>query len=122
MELSKFSADAPSAEKKQKEVMMFLPSASDVRAMGEVSALVDYLDESNIKSDITLYAGDAVGLCMAQSIAGKKYKNITAATGVSGNGSCASENDIEAYWGASARSVQRRASLAKTAAGLAEKL
>ena len=104
------------ASKNQKETMMFLPSAPDVRAMGEVAALVDYIDESNIKGNVTIYAGDAVGLCMAQSIAGKKRKNITAATGISGNGSCLPDKDIAAYFGVSG--IEKRASLSKTAAGL----
>ncbi len=107
-----------SAAENKKELMMFLPLAPDVRSMGEVSALLDYIDESNINANVILYAGDAVSLCMAQSIVGKKHKNITAATGLSGNGSSESEKDIASYWGAGELSIERRASLAKAAAHL----
>ena len=110
-----------SASENKKDVMMFLPLAPDVRSMGEVSALIDYIDESNIKINLTVYAGDAVGVCMAQAIAGNKYKNITAATGVSGNGSCETEKDIVSYWGAGELALERRASLAKTVAHLIAK-
>ena len=106
------------AAESEKEVMVFLPLAPDVRSMGAVAEMLEYIDESDIKVNATVYAGDAVSLCMARSISGKKYKNITAATGLSGNGSNASEKDILNYWGAGEIAVEKRASLARTAAHL----
>ena len=97
---------------------MFLPLAPDVRSMGEVAVLLDYIDESNIRVNVTIYAGDAVSLCMAQAIVEKKYKNITAATGLSGNGSSIFKENIANCWGTDCSSIERRASLAKTAAHL----
>ena len=102
----------------EKEVMIFLPLAPDVRSMGAVSDMLEYIDESNIKINATVYAADAASLCMAMAISGKKYKNITAATGLSGNGSNASEKDILNYWGAGEITIEKRASLARTAAHL----
>ena len=98
------------AAEHQKEVMMFLPYAPDVRAMGEVSALIDYIEECGINADITVFAVDAVSACMAQSIVAKKYKNITAAIGLCDNGSDAHS------WGLGDASLKRKASLSRTAA------
>ena len=105
------------ASREQKEIMIFLPFAPDVRSMGEVSALIDYIDEINIKSNLTLYVRDAVGLCMAQSMMVKGYKNIIAATGVSGNGNVDIQKDVLNYWGVGETLDLKRASLCKTAAG-----
>ena len=106
-----------SASESQKEIMMFLPLAPDVRSMGEVSALLDYIDECGIRINATVYAGDAVSLCMAQSIAGKRYKNIIAATGVSGNGIGDIKKEVLTCWGITTPLLENRASLCKTAAG-----
>lgn len=106
-----------SASESQKEIMMFLPFAPDVRSMGEVSALLDYIDECGIRINATVYAGDAVSLCMAQSIAGKRYKNIIAATGVSGNGIGDIKKEVLTCWGITPPLLENRASLCKTAAG-----
>lgn len=70
-----------------KEVMMFLPDAPDVKSMGAASELLEYVDKCGIKSNVTMFAGDEVSLCMARAMVGKGYKNITAETGFSGNGS-----------------------------------
>ena len=106
------------AAENEKAIMIFLPLAPDVSSMGAVAELLEYIDESNIKINATVYAGDAVSLCMSRAISGKKYKNITAATGLSGNGSSASEKDILNYWGAGEITAEKRASLARTAAHL----
>ncbi len=106
-----------SASESQKEIMIFLPLAPYVRSMGEVSAFIDYIDESNIKANVTFYAGDAVSLCMTQSMTGKCYKNIIAATGVSGNGNVDIQKEILTYWGVGETLSFKQASLCKTAAG-----
>ena len=59
--------------------MFFLPSAPDVRSMGELEAFLEYIDgamrENKLK--ITVFAPDAVGLCCASGVASTKYKKIT---------------------------------------------
>ena len=109
---------ALAAAENQKDIMMLLPLAPDVSSMGAVNELLDYIDEIGSRIGITVYAGDAVSLCMARAIAGKKYKNIIAATGVSGNGNEVIQKDILSYWGAKEARIESFASLAKTAAGI----
>jgi hypothetical protein len=53
---------------------------------------------------------------MAESIAGKRYKKITAAAGICGNGSDLPDLSSAKYWGFGASSVENFASLAKTPA------
>jgi hypothetical protein len=101
-----------------REMMIFLPTAPDVKAMGAISEFVDYIDGCDLKNKLKLsvFGGDAVGLCMAASIAGKRYKNITAVTGICGNGSDVSYVDVAKYWGYGVSSIENYASLAKTPA------
>lgn len=99
------------------ELMMFLPSAPDVRSMGAAQSLLDYLDEDVIERAlrVTVFSCDAVGACMAAAMAGKRYKNITAVTGISGNGSGLPDASASEYWGCGVMSLQCKASLAKNA-------
>ena len=88
-----------------KEMMIFLPDAPDVKSMGAVAEMLEYIDKCSIKCNATIFSGDEVSLCMSRAMLGKGYKNITAATGVVGNGSV----------------CDKRASLARTPARLFSK-
>lgn len=109
---------ALSSSELDREMMIFLPLAPDVRSMGAVSEFIDYIDGCDLKNRLRLsvFGGDAVSLCMAASIAGKRYKNITAVTGICGNGSDVSCVDVAEYWGYGAPAIENYASLAKTPA------
>jgi hypothetical protein len=100
-----------------RELMAFMPPSPDVRSMGEFAAFLDYADGAIKRGrlNITVFASDAVGYCFANSVSAKKYKKITAETGICGNGcGCAGDEDA-AYWGVDALNV-KRASLASSPA------
>ena len=101
-----------------KELMIFLPFAPDVSSMGAAAELIDYLDDnlSDANLDMTVFGGDAVSICMAEAIAGKRYKNITAVTGICGNGSDRPDLSSAVYWGCGENALKNYASLAKTPA------
>ena len=103
------------------ELMIFLPAAPDIASMGGAQTLIDYLDDSGIDANlnITLFARDAVGACMAAAMAGKRYKKIAAVTGICGNGSGLPDASASEYWGCSIMSVRNKASLATNAGYLA---
>ena len=109
---------ALSAAEIGKELMIFLPYAPDVMSMGAAAEFIDYIDDSlsNKKLKASVFGGDAVSLCMAESIAGKKYKNITAVTGICGNGSDMPDLSSATYWGFGEKTLQNYASLATTPA------
>ena len=113
-----FRIAALSAAKAGKELMIFLPFAPDVASMGAAAELVDYMDccLSDEKLNVTVFGGDAVSICMAEAIASKRYKNITAVTGICGNGSDRPDISSAVYWGCGESSLQNYASLAKTPA------
>lgn len=105
------------ASKNEAPIMILLPTAPDVHSMGEISRMLDYLDEVPRagRLDITLFGADAVGLCFAQAVASRGYKKITAATGICGSGcGCAGAEDAE-YWGADSLHL-KKASLSTTPA------
>ena len=104
-----------------KEIMLFLPPAPQIKSMGAVAELLDYMDGLYCydKLRVTLFGGDAVSLCMARSIAEKRYKKITAVAGICGNGSIMPDKSSARYWGFSGEAKENYASLAPTPALLA---
>ena len=106
-----------SCARKNKSLMIVLPTAPDVTSMGECARLLEYIDGTIREGRlfVTIFAPDAVGLCFAMSIAAREFKNITAVTGICGNG-CGTPNDECAeYWGVKSLPIAR-ASLASTPA------
>ena len=103
----------------QKDIMIFLPEAPDVHSMGESARLLDYIDRAGFegKVRVSVFAGDAVGLCFASSLLSKKYKNIAADTGICGNGCGIPDADCAEYWGVG-HFPKKRASLAVSPAFL----
>lgn len=101
-----------------KELMVFLPYAPDVASMGSAAELLEYIDEILVNKNlkITVFGGDAVSICMAEAITAKKYKNITAVTGLCGNGSDMPDLQTAKYWGGGKEAIKNRASLASTPA------
>lgn len=101
----------------KKEVMVFLPPSPDVTSMGEYARLLGYADKVITKGYLTVtnFARDAVGLCFAASLEANEYKNITADTGICGNGCGTPDDNAAVYWGIEAFST-KRASLSSTPA------
>lgn len=114
---------ALAASESEREMMIFLPAAPNVKTMGAIAELIDYLDGCGLKNKLKLsvFGGDAVSLCMAASISGKRYKNITAVTGICGNGSDLPDMSSAKYWGGGASVIENFASLAKTPALLSRR-
>lgn len=109
---------ALSAAEIGKELMIFLPYAPDVVSMGAAAEFLDYIEDSlsNKKLKASVFGGDAVSLCMAEAMSAKRYKNITAVTGICGNGSDMPDLSSAAYWGFGEKTLQNYASLATTPA------
>ena len=114
---------ALSAAEVGKELLIFLPFAPNVSEMGAAAEMLEYIDESLLsrKLNVSVFGGDAVSLCMAQAIAGKRYKNITAVTGICGNGSDRPDISSAVYWGCGEKVIRNYASLSKTPALLGTK-
>ena len=114
---------ALSAAEAGKEIMVFLPLAPSVSSMGAAAEMLDYIDESLLgqKLKVSIFGGDAVSLCMAEAMSAKRYKNITAVTGICGNGSDLPDISSAVYWGCGERVIENYASLSKTPALLGAK-
>ena len=96
-----FRSVAIGCAREGKELMLFLPPAPDVISMGQLASMLEYLD-ATAGSDtlsVTIFACDAVGICFASSLMERKYKKITAVTGLSGNGCGIPDESYAGYWG-----------------------
>lgn len=99
------------------ELMLFLPSAGGLDHMADTLKLIRYLDDNVLTKalKLSIFSCDAVSACAAASMSGHRYKNITAVTGISGNGSGLPDALASEYWGVGHLPLEIWASLSKNA-------